>query len=66
MKLFLAILFASTISFSALAVEKKEVCKDVLDNKGQVVKNKNGSVKKECKIIKIHKKFKGTKVPEKK
>jgi len=34
----------------------KEVCKEV--------KNKNGSTKNVCKKIKVHKKAKGTKVPD--
>jgi len=30
------------------------------------VKNKDGTVKQDCKKIKVHKKLEGTKVPEKK
>jgi hypothetical protein len=48
------------------AAETKEVCEDVKDKKGQVVKDKDGKVKQTCKTIKVHKKLEGTKVPEKK
>jgi hypothetical protein len=48
------------------AVEKKEVCKDVTDKAGKVVKSKDGSVKQQCKTIKVHKKLEGTPIPEKK
>ena len=44
----------------------KEVCKDKVDAKGQVVKNKEGKPIQECKKIKVHKKLEGTPVPEKK
>jgi hypothetical protein len=46
--------------------EIKEVCHDKLDKAGKPVKNKDGSVKQDCKKIKVHKKLEGTKVPEKK
>jgi hypothetical protein len=46
--------------------ETKEVCHDKLDKAGKPVKNKDGSVKQDCKKIKVHKKLDGTKVPEKK
>ena len=42
----------------------KRVCKDVVKD-GRPVKNKDGSVKQECRTIKIHKKHEGTKVPPK-
>jgi hypothetical protein len=42
----------------------KRVCKDVVKD-GKTVKNKDGSVKQECRTIKIHKKHEGTKVPPK-
>ena len=44
----------------------KEVCKDKVDAKGQVVKGKDGKPVQECKKIKVHKKLEGTPVPEKK
>jgi hypothetical protein len=46
--------------------EMKEVCRDKVDKAGKPVKNKDGSVKQDCKKIKVHKKLEGTKVPEKK
>ena len=46
--------------------EIKEVCKDKVDAKGQVVKGKDGKPVQECKKIKVHKKLEGTPVPEKK
>jgi hypothetical protein len=59
--------FLTTFSLSSIAeVKTKEVCKDVVGKNGQVVKNKDGSVKQQCKTIKVHKKLDGTKVPEKK
>ncbi len=44
--------------------ETKRVCKDVVKD-GKTVKNKDGSVKQECRTIKVHKKHEGTKVPAK-
>ena len=44
----------------------KRVCVDVKDKQGQPVKNKDGSVKQNCRDVKQHKKHEGTKVPEKK
>ena len=46
--------------------EVKEVCKDKVDAKGQVVKDKKGEVVQVCKKIKVHKKLEGTAVPDKK
>ena len=51
---------------SMAAGEVKEVCKDKVDAKGQVVKGKDGKPVQECKKIKVHKKLEGTPVPEKK
>lgn len=66
MKKLLVLVVAGLISVTAYAAETKEVCKDVLDKKGAVVKNKDGSNKQTCKTIKVHKKFEGTEVPAKK
>jgi hypothetical protein len=60
---------ALTFSVPAFAAENaqpetKKVCKDVVKD-GKTVKNKDGSVKQECRTIKIHKKHEGTKVPTK-
>jgi hypothetical protein len=46
------------------APETKRVCKDAVKD-GKPVKNKDGSVKQECRTVKIHKKHEGTKVPTK-
>ena len=71
MKLFgLALLLALTFAAPAFAdAEPKEtvkVCVDVKDKAGQPVKNKDGSVKQNCRTVKKHQKLEGTKVPEKK
>lgn len=58
---------AITLSVPAHAEAKtKEVCKDVVDKNGKAVKNKDGTVKQQCKTIKVHKKLEGTPVPDKK
>lgn len=57
------------VAYPALAAdapETKKVCVDVKDKDGKPVKNKDGSVKQQCKDVKVHKKHEGTKVPEKK
>jgi hypothetical protein len=54
------------ISVPTIAAEEKTVCQDKIDQKGQVVKGKDGKPVQECKKIKVHKKLEGTKVPEKK
>jgi hypothetical protein len=61
------IAIALTLSINVQAEPKtKEVCKDVMDKNGKAVKNKDGSVKQQCKTIKVHKKLEGTPVPDKK
>ena len=64
------VLIASLLSLFAVTSmaegEVKEVCKDKVDAKGQVVKGKDGKAVQECKKIKVHKKLEGTPVPEKK
>lgn len=66
MKQIIAALFALTFAGSVLAGgEVKEVCKDKVDAKGQVVKGKDGKPVQECKKIKVHKKLEGTPVPTK-
>lgn len=44
----------------------KEVCHDVMGKDNKPVKNKDGSVKQQCKTIKVHKKHEGTEIPPKK
>lgn len=46
--------------------ETKQVCVDVKDKDGKVVKDAKGKVKQNCKTMKVHQKLEGTKVPEKK
>ena len=55
---------ATTSTDAKAEPETKRVCKDVVKD-GKPVKNKDGSVKQECRTIKIHKKHEGTKVPTK-
>ena len=42
----------------------KKVCLDVKDKAGKEVKNKDGSVKQNCKEVKTHKKHEGTKIED--
>ncbi len=60
--LFIA-LMATSLSLNA-APEIKKVCTDVKDKNGQVVKNKDGTVKQTCKEIKVRKKVEGKEVPD--
>ena len=47
--------------------ETKEVCHDKVDKAGKpVMDKKTGKQAQECKMIKVHKKLEGTKVPDKK
>jgi hypothetical protein len=64
MKKLLALLALCVASTAFAGGEMKEVCKDATDKKGNVIKNKDGSVKQACKKIKVHKKVEGEKVPE--
>lgn len=48
------------------AKEIKTICHPAKDKKGNVLKDKKGKEIQNCKKVKIHKKFEGTKVPEKK
>ena len=57
----LAIAFASTAFAGG---EEKQVCTDVKDSKGNVVKKADGSTKQSCKAIKVHKKIEGDKEPD--
>lgn len=66
MKQLLTIIALVLASTAYAGGETKEVCEDVKDKAGNVVKNKDGSVKQVCKTIKVHKKVEGEKVPEKK
>lgn len=57
--------FATAVTPVHAAGEVKEVCKDKVDAKGQVVKGRDGKPVQVCKKIKVHKKVEGTKVPPK-
>jgi len=58
---------AITLTVPTYAETKtKEVCKDVVGKDGKTVKNKDGTAKRACKTIKVHKKLEGTPVPDKK
>ena len=65
MKQLLALLTIALASTAYAGGEKKEVCTDVKDKAGKVVKNKDGSTKQSCKTIRVHKKVEGEKVPTK-
>lgn len=54
------------VSLFAQASETTKVCVDVKDKQGQVVKDKKGNPKQNCKTMKVHKKLEGTEVPVKK
>ena len=61
------ILLAVGLCVSLFAqAETKKVCVDVKDKQGQVVKDKAGKPKQNCKEMKVHKKLEGTEVPVKK
>ena len=68
MKKILSLLMIAAFAMPVYAADNepktKRVCKDVVKD-GKPVKNKDGSVRQECRTIKIHKKHEGTKVPEK-
>jgi len=65
MKQLLAIMIAAFALTAYAGGESKQVCTDVTDKAGKVVKNKDGSTKQSCKTIKVHKKVEGDKVPTK-
>ena len=46
--------------------ETARVCVDVKDKEGKPVKNKDGSVKQNCKEVRQHKKLEGHEIPGKK
>ena len=64
MKKIISILLVTLSTFAFAAGEKKEVCTDKKDSKGNVIKKADGSPAKECKIITVHKKVEGQKVPD--
>lgn len=63
----IALIIGLALTGTVLAAgEKKEVCTDKKDAKGNVVKKADGTVVQECKIITVHKKVEGEKVPDQK
>ena len=69
MKKLLALLVASAFIMPVMAedkpaAEKVKVCVDVQGKDGKPVKNKDGSVKQDCKMVKKHVKHEGTKVED--
>lgn len=66
MKTVLAFLTISMSSLVFAAGEKKEVCTDKKDSKGNIVKKADGTPVRECRVITVHKKVEGEKVPDKK
>ena len=60
----LALFFTTSVMAGG---EMKEVCHDKVDKAGKpVMDKKTGKPAQECKMIKVHKKLEGTKVPDKK
>jgi hypothetical protein len=55
--LLLAIGSTSVYATEAPKKETRKVCVDVKDKEGKPVKNKDGSVKQNCKEVKAHKKL---------
>lgn len=66
MKTILAIIGLSLALPLYAAGEKKEVCTEKRNAKGEVIKKADGTPVKECKIITVHKKVEGEKVPDQK
>lgn len=66
MKTIITILAISLSTAVYAAGEKKEVCNEKKDAKGNVVKRADGKPVMECKTITVHKKVEGEKVPDKK
>lgn len=62
-KLILALALVFAIPAAHAVTETKQVCHPAKDKAGKEVKNKDGSVKQNCKTIKIHKKVDGTTLP---
>ena len=65
----LGIIFSLGLAFPVYAAddkkpETKKVCVDAKDKSGNVIKNKDGSNKQDCREVKVHQKYEGTKVPD--
>jgi hypothetical protein len=68
--IFAAVLCFLTVSYNrpvwAETTETTQVCVDLKDETGKVLKDKSGKVKQKCRTMKKHEKLEGTPVPEKK
>lgn len=64
MKKLLALLTIALASTAYAGGEMKEVCTDKKDKAGKVINGKDGKPVQECKMIKVHKKVEGEKVPD--
>lgn len=64
MKKLLSIILVAFSTLTFAAGEKKEVCSDRKDAKGNIVKKADGSPVRDCKTITVHKKVEGEKVPD--
>lgn len=64
MKKIITIVLMSLATLAFAAGEKKEVCTEKKNAKGDVIKKADGTPVKECKIITVHKKVEGEKVPD--
>ena len=60
------LLSQSVIAAEPEKKETKQVCIDVKDKDGKVVKDAKGKPKQNCKTMKVHKKLEGHEVPAKK
>jgi hypothetical protein len=64
MKTIVSLSLALVLSGTAFAqAEIKQVCRNVTNKTGQVVRDKYGVAVQDCKKIKVHKKLSGTPVP---
>lgn len=61
------ILVVAALVFSSIAFasETQKVCIDKVTNDGKPVIGKDGKPVQECRMMKVHKKLEGTKVPSK-
>jgi len=62
-KLLLALALVFAVPATYAATETKQVCHPAKDKTGNPIKNKDGSVKQNCKTVKVHKKVDGTALP---
>ena len=61
----LLVIAALAFASSAFAAETQKVCIDKMTKDGKPVLDKAGKPTQECKMMKVHKKLEGTKVPSK-